>query len=233
VGTPGILKTARDGYDGKGQWRVGSVLEASGVRFPGVTCIYEGFIAYETEFSVILVRGQDGTIRFWDSTANLHDGGMLVQSILPAGALVEAQVPAARAIAAKVANALGYVEAGLCEVAQGWQVSVNPGSDFGEGFRFRSESVEALGGSKTFDRRDKPRVARGTIEYLPRDEALGRGFEMLRQADLDEPFLWFPQPDETQHWLRTAYVARLVDPGLIGHASFSRSRFPFAVEEVL
>ena len=109
VGTPGILKTARDGYDGKGQWRVRSVVEAGTVAFPGVTCIYEGFVTYETEFSVILVRGADGEVRFWDSTANLHEGGMLAQSILPAGALVEAQVPAARELAARVAEALGYV----------------------------------------------------------------------------------------------------------------------------
>lgn len=109
VGTPGILKTARDGYDGKGQWRVRSVVEAGTVAFPGVTCIYEGFVMYETEFSVILVRGKDGEVRFWDSTANLHEGGMLAQSILPAGALVEAQVPAARELAARVAEALGYV----------------------------------------------------------------------------------------------------------------------------
>lgn len=109
VGTPGILKTARDGYDGKGQWRVRSVVEAGTLAFPGVTCIYEGFVTYETEFSVILVRGADGEVRFWDSTANLHEGGMLAQSILPAGALVEAQVPAARELAARVAEALGYV----------------------------------------------------------------------------------------------------------------------------
>jgi 5-(carboxyamino)imidazole ribonucleotide synthase len=109
VGTPGILKTARDGYDGKGQWRVRSAIEAGAVGFPGVTCIYEGFVTYETEFSVILVRGADGEVRFWDSTANLHEGGMLAQSILPAGALVEAQVPAARELAARVAEALGYV----------------------------------------------------------------------------------------------------------------------------
>ena len=109
VGTPGILKTVRDGYDGKGQWRVRSVLEAGGVRFPGVTCIYEGFVTYETEFSVILVRGRDGAVKVWDSTANLHEGGMLAQSLLPAGALVEAQVPAARALAARIAEALGYV----------------------------------------------------------------------------------------------------------------------------
>lgn len=109
VGTPGILKTARDGYDGKGQWRVQSTLEAGALAFPGVTCIYEGFVTYETEFSVILVRGADGTIKFWDSTANFHEGGMLALSVLPAGALVEAQVGKARELAARVADALGYV----------------------------------------------------------------------------------------------------------------------------
>lgn len=109
VGTPGILKTARDGYDGKGQWRIRSGVEAGAVRYPGVTCIYEGFVTYETEFSVILVRGRDGQVKFWDSTANLHEGGMLARSVLPAGALVEAQVVQARDLAAKVAGALGYV----------------------------------------------------------------------------------------------------------------------------
>ncbi|MCZ8368603.1 MAG: 5-(carboxyamino)imidazole ribonucleotide synthase [Porphyrobacter sp.] len=109
VGTPGILKTARDGYDGKGQWRVRSLIEAGALVYPGVTCIYEGFVTYETEFSVILVRGKDGQVKFWDSTANLHEGGMLALSVLPAGPLVEAQVPAARELAARVADALGYV----------------------------------------------------------------------------------------------------------------------------
>ncbi|MEM1053323.1 MAG: 5-(carboxyamino)imidazole ribonucleotide synthase [Pseudomonadota bacterium] len=109
VGAPGILKTARDGYDGKGQWRIASAHEAEGVRFPGRTCIYEGLVDFEKEFSIILVRGQDGTIRFWDSSANTHQGGMLVRSALPAGALVEAQVEEAREIARKTANALGYV----------------------------------------------------------------------------------------------------------------------------
>lgn len=109
IGMPGILKTARDGYDGKGQWRVRDGSEAQGVRFPGRTCIYEGMVDFEAEFSVILVRAAGGEIRFWDSTANTHEGGMLVQSVLPAGAMVEAQVDAARALAGKVAEALSYV----------------------------------------------------------------------------------------------------------------------------
>ncbi|MEM1196859.1 MAG: 5-(carboxyamino)imidazole ribonucleotide synthase [Pseudomonadota bacterium] len=109
VGTPGILKTARDGYDGKGQWRVPSAHEAHGIRFPGQSCVYEGFVEFEREFSVILVRGGDGEMRYWDSTANHHEGGMLVQSNYPPGALVAAQVDEARAIAGKVADALQYI----------------------------------------------------------------------------------------------------------------------------
>jgi 5-(carboxyamino)imidazole ribonucleotide synthase len=109
VGTPGILKTAREGYDGKGQWRIASAYEASGVHFPERPCIYEGLVAFEAEFSVILVRSAAGEVRFWDSTANHHEGGMLAQSVLPAGALIEAQVEQARELAAKTAQALGYV----------------------------------------------------------------------------------------------------------------------------
>ena len=109
VGTPGILKTVRDGYDGKGQWRVASAHEAAGIRFPGRACVYEGMVDFDTECSVILVRSRGGEVRFWDSTANAHEGGMLVTSTLPAGPLVEEHVGSARAIAEKVAHALGYV----------------------------------------------------------------------------------------------------------------------------
>ena len=109
IGTPGILKTAREGYDGKGQWRIASAQDALGVRLPGQPFIYEGMVAFESEFSVILVRSAAGEVRFWDSTANRHEGGMLAQSTLPAGALIEAQVPEARMLAARIAKALGYV----------------------------------------------------------------------------------------------------------------------------
>ena len=70
---------------------------------------YYGVSSFEAEFSVILVRSREGEVRFWDSTANHHEGGMLAQSLLPAGPLIEAQVPAARELAAKTAEALGYV----------------------------------------------------------------------------------------------------------------------------
>ncbi|WP_424813575.1 hypothetical protein [Roseococcus sp. YIM B11640] len=132
-----------------------------------------------------------------------------------------------------VTNAAGYVQVGLCEVAQGWQVSVDPTLGFEEGFRFRTEQADAMGGVRYFNRREKPRVARGEIADLPRNEAMGRGYEMWRQFDIDTPFLVLPFPDETLHWLRTAYLARSVDPGRIAWAAANRSRYPIAYEEVL
>ncbi len=96
LGTPGILKTRRDGYDGKGQWRIDSARDAETLRLPDTPLIYEARVAFEDEFSVILVRGRDGEIRFWDSTRNVHENGILATSVLPAGAAIEAQVEQAR-----------------------------------------------------------------------------------------------------------------------------------------
>jgi len=109
VGVPGILKTRRDGYDGKGQWRLASASEAAGVRVPADGLVYEGLVRFEAEFSVILVRGRDGAVRFWDSPHNVHAGGILASSTLPAPAIVAQQVPAARKLAQAIAEALGYV----------------------------------------------------------------------------------------------------------------------------
>ncbi|MEY4238564.1 MAG: hypothetical protein RL339_1165 [Pseudomonadota bacterium] len=109
IGSPGILKTRREGYDGKGQWRIMADHDADGVVLTGQPLVYEGFIHFTAEFSVILCRAQDGTVVFWDSAENVHEGGILARSTVPAGAEVTAQVPAARELAAKVAAALGYV----------------------------------------------------------------------------------------------------------------------------
>jgi len=109
IGTPGILKTRREGYDGKGQWRIASASEAAGLRVPNAGLVYEGLVRFEAEFSVILVRGRDGEVRFWDSPRNEHEGGILARSTLPAPEIVAAQVPEARRLARAVAEGLGYV----------------------------------------------------------------------------------------------------------------------------
>ena len=112
IGTPAILKTNRFGYDGKGQVRLsGAAGEAAAAweAVKGQPCILEGFVSFEAEFSVILVRGADGDIRFWDSPQNVHIDGILATSTLPAPALIQSQTDTVRALASKVADKLDYV----------------------------------------------------------------------------------------------------------------------------
>lgn len=111
VGIPCILKTIRMGYDGKGQLRVASAadLDDAWNKAGAQDLIAEAMVGFDAEFSVILVRGQDGEIRFWESSRNVHVDGILATSTLPAGALVESQQQAARDMAASVATALDYV----------------------------------------------------------------------------------------------------------------------------
>lgn len=115
IGTPGILKTRRDGYDGKGQWRIMTPADADSLDLPDVPLIYEGFMTFTGEFSVILVRGADGEVRYWDSAENVHEHGILARSAVPASSAIQAQVPVARALAARVAEALDYVGVLTCE----------------------------------------------------------------------------------------------------------------------
>lgn len=108
IGRPGILKTRREGYDGKGQWRI-SADESEMPPLPASNLVYEGLVRFQGEFSVILVRGRDGEIRFWDSAENVHTNGILSRSTVPARMEIVKQVEGARQLAAKVAEALDYV----------------------------------------------------------------------------------------------------------------------------
>lgn len=125
------------------------------------------------------------------------------------------------------------IQFGLCEVAQAWQVSINPSFGAQEGFRARTKTTEADGGVKYFERKDKPRIWSGQIAYLPRDEALAQAFEMARQNDLDVPHLWFPYPEEPVHWLRNVYLARQTALGLLAYSNVNAMTVPMANEEVL
>jgi len=111
IGPPAILKTKRFSYDGKGQARIldPNDAEAAWAAVGGQPSILEGFVRFEQEFSVILARGVDGDIRFWDSPHNVHVDGILATSTAPAGPVILAQTEAARAMARKVADALDYV----------------------------------------------------------------------------------------------------------------------------
>jgi 5-(carboxyamino)imidazole ribonucleotide synthase len=107
---PGILKTRRMGYDGKGQARIVTADDMPGA-FEAITRVpatLEGMVAFACEVSIILVRGADGETRFYDIPVNRHEGGILRTSTVPC-TLPAAHLDRARQIAGDIASALGYV----------------------------------------------------------------------------------------------------------------------------
>ncbi len=111
LGTPAILKTRRFGYDGKGQVRIGSADEAEAAwqAVRGAPCVLEAWIGFDAEFSILLCRSADGEIVLWDAPRNIHSGGILDTSIVPAGDELRPAIAAAEALARRVADALDYV----------------------------------------------------------------------------------------------------------------------------
>jgi 5-(carboxyamino)imidazole ribonucleotide synthase len=111
IGSPAILKTRRFGYDGKGQVRIGSAgeLDAAWEAIGGAPSVLEGFIDFESEFSIVLCRAASGEIGVWDAPRNVHRSGILDMSYVPAGPELGAAIAEAQALARKVADALDYV----------------------------------------------------------------------------------------------------------------------------
>ncbi len=110
IGTPAILKTRRFGYDGKGQARIMAPGDASQALadMQGAPAILEGFVPFSSEVSVIAARGLDGQVTAYDPGQNVHEGGILRTTTVPA-ALPKRLSTDAVLIAARILNALDYV----------------------------------------------------------------------------------------------------------------------------
>ncbi|RYG90706.1 5-(carboxyamino)imidazole ribonucleotide synthase [Loktanella sp. IMCC34160] len=110
IGTPAILKTRRFGYDGKGQARIRSAEDGPDAldAMAGAPSIYEGFVDFSHEVSVIGARGLDGAVACFDPGENVHRDGILHTTTVPAR-LSPSQRTDAVLIAAKILNALDYV----------------------------------------------------------------------------------------------------------------------------
>jgi len=108
---PGILKTARLGYDGKGQVRVSSRAELASAweTLKQVPCVLEQMLPLADECSVIVARGWDGTCVNFAPQRNLHRQGILAVTQAYEGNLPPALVEKAVAATKKIANELKYV----------------------------------------------------------------------------------------------------------------------------
>ncbi|MCT9812882.1 5-(carboxyamino)imidazole ribonucleotide synthase [Acidovorax sp. Be4] len=108
---PGILKTTRMGYDGKGQARVRTAAELAAAwdAMGRVDCVLEKMLPLVHECSVIVARGRDGAIVHLPVQRNLHRDGILAVTEVHAGNVPETQAAQAVAAAESVAHGLNYV----------------------------------------------------------------------------------------------------------------------------
>ncbi len=95
VALPAMLKTRRMGYDGKGQAKVCKPheLELAWNALGSVPAIFERWIPFESEISILGVRGEDAhgneDIRLWKPCKNFHQHGILQKTVSPASGVDE------------------------------------------------------------------------------------------------------------------------------------------------
>lgn len=110
LGAPALLKTRREGYDGKGQvWVRSAAMAADAWQAVGERpAILEARADFVRELSVIAARGRDGRIAVYPLGENVHKGGVLKTTLAPAD--VDAKTEKrARSIAKAVLEGLDYV----------------------------------------------------------------------------------------------------------------------------
>jgi 5-(carboxyamino)imidazole ribonucleotide synthase len=111
LGTPGVLKTRRLGYDGKGQAVIHDPLLAEDAwRSVGeVPCLLEALVPFDRELSILAVRGRDGDTAAYPVVENRHRDGILRVTRAPAPGLDRDVQGAAEAHARSLMAELGYV----------------------------------------------------------------------------------------------------------------------------
>ena len=110
LGTPALLKTRREGYDGKGQvWIRSATMAADAWHAVGERpAILEARADFVRELSVIAARGRDGAIAVYPLGENIHKGGVLKTTRAPAA--VDAKTEKrAKTIATAILKGLDYV----------------------------------------------------------------------------------------------------------------------------
>ncbi|KFL88541.1 Phosphoribosylaminoimidazole carboxylase ATPase subunit [Acetobacter malorum] len=110
LGFPFILKTTRNGYDGKGQARVyeASQLEDAFASLAPHPLVAEGMVDFACEISVMVVRGTDGTTRCFAPGLNSHRDGILDVTLAPAP-VPEETAERAQALAVAIAEKLDLI----------------------------------------------------------------------------------------------------------------------------
>lgn len=107
---PFVVKTAKGGYDGKGQQTIHSKeeLKLAEPLFQNGECVAESFIEFTKEISVIIQRNVHGAMEILPIGENIHKDHILHQTIVPAS-VSEVTIEQAKEAAKKIAGHLNMI----------------------------------------------------------------------------------------------------------------------------
>ena len=86
LGLPVLLKSRRDAYDGRGNYKISSLeeIEKAYQYFDGKSLMVEKFVDFKMEVSVIAVRNTKGEIAVYPLVENIHEDNILKMTVAPA-----------------------------------------------------------------------------------------------------------------------------------------------------
>lgn len=127
IGFPCLLKRRVSGYDGRGQMRVDAPTDlGAALAHVGGAAVAERIVPWRREVSLLVARGRDGAIEWYDPVENRHRGGILRVSRAPAPAIVAGDLALLRGWAERILGALDYVGVLTMELfdsRDGWLVN--------------------------------------------------------------------------------------------------------------
>ena len=129
-------------------------------------------------------------------------------------------------------NDSGYVQIKRLFMADGWQPSHNYAYGAGLGYEDPSENDAAIGGAEFPNRRPKYRVQRIAFEYLPQDEALLKGLDLVRRAGTTEEIFWIADPDNERTLVQTSFLARLRQLSPWEQIVYERANIAYELKEL-
>lgn len=130
-------------------------------------------------------------------------------------------------------NPDGYVQAGRLFMGSGWTPAVNMQYGASLSYESRDEIDEADSGAEFFNARPAPRIAQFELGFMTQDEGMGRAFDMQRIVGTTGEVLFIWNQEDTLHFLRRTFLARLRSLSPIEQNYFDNFRTTHEVKELL
>ncbi len=216
---PIVIKSCRDGYDGKNQWvlktpedveALEQILKDKGISSKDY--IAEQWIPFDKEISLVSVRSVNGEARHYSLTENTHDKGILKQSIAPAPNVSEALIEKAQDYLSRIVNDLNYVGVIAMECfVTGEKLLINELAP-----RVHNSGHWTQSGSKTCQFENHLRAITGTALGNTHNHGVAG---MVNLIGIEKPSLKVLTPDSKLHWYNKS-----VRPGRkLGHINFQKA----------